>query len=258
MAKKHNPFEAIFHEFVADFGGEVLPEAAQGYTADYYFRKQDVVAELKCLTVDQSKDINSKLTPLVVEWIKKTGRRPPGVVEADKYMVLMKDMPPEIANAWIKWLKVPLDGLIRDANRQIRDTKKRFKLNSAKGMVLIANQANLHHDHPDSYRRLIADILCKRTSDGDLRYSHIHGGVYFSTKDVKSRVEKMYFWANLQMRRSPDDNVEPLAKFQAELQHAWYQYVADKCQLVVRKFSRTPSETDGGELQISAQFTPCT
>jgi hypothetical protein len=106
-------------------------------------------------------------------------KRPPGMVEGDKYMVLIRDMPQEISNAWIKWLKAPLDVLIRDANRQIRDTKERLNLNSAKGMILIANESNMYHDHPDSYRRLIADILRKRTFDGNLRYSHIHGGVYF-------------------------------------------------------------------------------
>ena len=94
--KKQNPFETIFHDFVTAFGGEVLPEADHGHTADYFFRKRNIIAEL-------------------------------------------------------------------------------------------------YHDHPDSYRRLIADILRKRSPDGSLRYSHIHGGVYFSAGDVKSREEKMYF-----------------------------------------------------------------
>jgi hypothetical protein len=76
---------------------------------------------------------------------------------------------------------------------------------------------------------------------------------------VKSREEKMYFWANLQMKRSLDDNVTPLAEFQNKLQHAWYQYVADNCQTVVRKFSKvSSSETDEAQLQVSAQFTPQT
>ena len=47
--KKNSTFEGIFHDFVNDFGGEVLPEAQDGCTADYLFRKQNVIAELKGL-----------------------------------------------------------------------------------------------------------------------------------------------------------------------------------------------------------------
>jgi hypothetical protein len=80
--KKQNPFESIFHDFVSDFGGEVLPEAPDGCTADYFFRKHSVVAELKSLTVDQTEDMNRKLTPTVQEWIAKNRERPPGFLKA--------------------------------------------------------------------------------------------------------------------------------------------------------------------------------
>jgi len=103
--KKQNPFEFIFHDFVTDFGGEVLPEVPDGHTADYLFPKHNIIAELKSLTVDQTENMNRKLTPAVMEWIKKSGRKPVGVVEGDKYMVEIKDMPPEIQDVWLKWLK---------------------------------------------------------------------------------------------------------------------------------------------------------
>jgi hypothetical protein len=46
-------FEALFRAFVKDFGGEVLPEGRQR-SGDYFFRPYNVVAELKCLVVDQT------------------------------------------------------------------------------------------------------------------------------------------------------------------------------------------------------------
>jgi hypothetical protein len=79
--KKRNPLESAFQDFVKDFGGEVLPKASDGHTADYLFRKHDVVAELKTLTADQTDGTNRKLTPMVQEWIRKNGRTPPGTMQ---------------------------------------------------------------------------------------------------------------------------------------------------------------------------------
>ena len=235
--KKQNPFESIFHDFVTDFGGDVLPEAPDGHTADYLFPKHNIIAELKLLTVDQTEDMNRKLSPAVIEWIRKNGRIPVGVFEGDKCMVEIKDMPPEIQDLWLKLLKGPIDILIRDANRQIRDTKERLNMPLAKGMLLIANEANVYHSVPEDYRRLIAEILRKRTQLGELRFPHINAAVYFSLKDVKSRHEGMYFWDPLQMKQTPDEDVTPMAEFQKELQQAWYRYIEKACQIEVRQHS---------------------
>jgi hypothetical protein len=58
-----NRFETAFSAFVTDFGGDVLPQdpASGRRSADYFFRKDNVVAELKCLMVDQTEDTNKKL-----------------------------------------------------------------------------------------------------------------------------------------------------------------------------------------------------
>jgi hypothetical protein len=236
--KKLNPFESFFHEFVKDFGGEVLPEAQDGYTADYFFRSQGIVAELKTLTIDQTEEMDRKLTPRVLEWVRKNGQMPRGFTQGREYSVAFKDMPREIQISWLNLLKASVEGWVRDANRQIRDTKHRMNLCSAKGMMLIANGSNLYHDHPDSFRRLIAEVLRKRTPTGDLRFPHINGAVYFSFDDVKSRDEGMYFWANLQMKQAPDEDTTPTATFQAELQQGWYRYIQKFIGVEVRQHSQ--------------------
>jgi hypothetical protein len=233
--KKQNPLESAFQGFVKDFGGEVLPEASDGHTADYLFRKQDVVAELKTLTADQTDGMNRKLTPMVEEWVRKNGKTPPGTIEGDKYIVTIKDMPREIQDFWLSLLKASMDTLVRDSNRQVRDTKIRMGLSAAKGMILIANQSNFYHDHPDSFRRLIAEILRKRTSSGALRYPHINAAVYFSFQGVKSRDEGMHFWANLQMKQAPDEDVSSIVSFQRDLQQAFYQYIEKTTGIKVRQ-----------------------
>src|ERR1700687_4183006 len=107
-------------------------------------------------------------------------------------MMDMKNMPTEIFDEWLRLLKVPVDHLIGDANRQIRDTKARLDLSSAKGLLIIANEANQYHNDPDSYRLLIVTVLGKRTLDGSPRFPHVQGAVYFSPLGgVQSRVENM-------------------------------------------------------------------
>jgi hypothetical protein len=235
-AKKKNTFEAIFHDFVEWFGGEVLPEAPEGHTADYLFRKQKIIAELKTMTVDQTVDADRKLTPYVEQWAKKHNRMPEGIQVGGKYVVEIKNMPPEIQAVWMKMLKTPAEDLIKQANRQIRDTKERLSMPKAKGMILIANEANTYHNNPDDYRRLMGEILRKRTSTGKLRFDHIHAGIYFSpVGGVKSREEGMFFWANLQMKRRRNANLTSIKTFQKALQQGWYKYIEDNLGIKVRQ-----------------------
>jgi hypothetical protein len=241
---KYTDFELIFREFILDFGGGVLPEApAAGQTADYLFRTDNIIAELKTMTQDQTERMNQKLTPLVEQWILKNRRRPKGVIEGDKFLVEIRDMPPEIQEPWLKMLKASAEDSIKEANRQIRETKKRESLPSAKGLILIANPGNPYHNVPEDYRRLMAEVLRKRTQSGELRFDNIHGGVYFSVADVKSRKEQMYFWANLQMKRTSDDDVTALAQFQQRLQQAWYKWIEKNTQLKVRQHYRDEDGT---------------
>jgi hypothetical protein len=73
-----NEFEAVFSEFIAEFGGEVLPEPSDAKIADYLFRKQNIVAELKCLMCDQTEEMNKKVTRVVQDWVRKHKKLPPG------------------------------------------------------------------------------------------------------------------------------------------------------------------------------------
>src|ERR1700731_2423569 len=92
-AKKNNPFEAVFHDFIRHFGGEVLPEAPDGRTADYLFREQKIIAELKTMTVDQTEDADRKLTPYVEEWARNHNRMPTRTQVYLQYVVELLYMP---------------------------------------------------------------------------------------------------------------------------------------------------------------------
>lgn len=145
-----NKFEAVFNEFVTDFGGEMLTEPSDTKIADYVFRKQNIVAELKCLMEDQTSAMNKKVTRVVQEWLKKHKKLPPGGYDGESLEIAKA--PKEIADRWLEILKAPIENSIRDANRQIRETKRRLNLPEAKGLLLIFNQGNPLHNRPEDFR----------------------------------------------------------------------------------------------------------
>jgi len=144
--RKQNEFEAVFREFVSGFGGEVLPEPSDTKIADYVFRKQDIVAELKCLMEDQTAAMNMKVAQAVKDWWQKGGKIPPAY-DSSKPLEI-STAPREIADRWVEILKAPIENFIRDGNRQIRETKQRLNMPDAKGLLLIFNQGNTLHSRP--------------------------------------------------------------------------------------------------------------
>jgi len=231
---KQNDFEMVFREFVSAFGGEVLPEPSDTKIADYAFRKQNVVAELKCLMEDQTDAMNQKVTQAARDWWRKHRKIPSGYDSSKPLEIATA--PKEIADRWLEILKTPIENFIRDANRQIRETKKRLNMPDAKGLVLIFNQANSLHNRPKDFRLLTASVLRKRDKDKVRRFPHIHGLVYFSYDTVKTETENMNFWAPLQLTDGNED-VTPMKDLQRELEHAWYAFVEKKWGKTVRKFS---------------------
>jgi hypothetical protein len=221
----HNQFELSFQDFVQWFGGTVLPKAPSGYTADYLFAKYEVIAELKSLLDDTSAEINAKVTKIVEEWCKKTGQRPAGRFEGDLFILELKHMPAEIADKWAKILLDSVEHNVRAANKQIRETKLRENMPNAKGVILISNPANTYFSDPESYERLLVEILRKKDNTGNLRYPHIHGGVYFSTNNVRTPDKDMYFWYQVRMKR--DGASQGLEAFLDDLQQGWYKFIEE-------------------------------
>lgn len=232
---KQNEFELVFRDFVSSFGGEVLPETSDGRIADYVFRTQNVIAELKCLMEDQTNAMNKKVEQAVRDWWRNDGNIPAGYDSSKPLEIATA--PKEIADSWLEILKAPIENFIRDANRQIRETKTRLKMPNAKGLVLVFNQSNLLHNNPKDFRLVTGLVLRKRDKDKERRFPHIHGLVYFSYDTIKSAKENMNFWAALQLKTGPNEDVTPMRDFQKQLEQAWYAFVEKKWGKKVRQFS---------------------
>jgi hypothetical protein len=231
MAK--TKFEAIFRGFVEDFGGEIIPEEAEDGrpSADYWFRQHNVVAELKCLVVDQTADRLTKLNE-IVDQRRAAGGPQPGPddillpftgADGEKFTIPFDE---SFQRAWQKALSTPIENIIRDANKQIRATKERLSVPLAHGVVLIFNEGNsLHAASPQHFARLVGEVIQKPYS-GERRFPHIQGMVYFSFRTIETFDEQtqkyMPFWLPAQVKGNA---VEEVKRFQDDLRLRWWQYV---------------------------------
>lgn len=230
---KYSDIESDFRAFVRDFGGEVLSENPENKTADFLFRSQKIVAELKCLMIDQTEEMKKKLGKAVVEAVQKD----PTILTLHGHEELaIATAPPAIQTAWLKILTAPIENIIKDANRQIRATKEQLNMPDAKGLVLIFNHANQLHVRPPDFRLLLAKVLLKKTSDRKLRFPYVEGVVYFSYGNVRAEPLGMSFWAPLQNPVTEGDDGKCMGYFQIELRKGWYAYIEKMTGVLVRDF----------------------
>ena len=205
----------MFEQFVADFGGDVLPEVHSVRYADFLFRSDNIVSELKTLEEDKAAEHATKLQQLSRNWQKR------GLVRGyGNFRINLQQLPGECQREWLRLLEPPVENLIKNANRQIRSTKEHLKVEGHKGLLLIANDGNFLHDDPENYMILVSRVLKKR-KDGKPRFPHVDGVIYFSYR-IGSRRERTPFWASGTVRGS--DPI--LSAFMQKLRTGWFAYVS--------------------------------
>jgi hypothetical protein len=172
------PVEEFFNEFVLEFGGELVsnlmtPNTNLPRNADYLFRQDKVVCELKCLEKDlfnNDEDVE-RLMSLIENWIssgKITGHK------ALRWVLGQERLNEECYADLIKLARRTTETAIRSAKHQIQSTKNYFKLPKANGLLLIANDGNYFLEHQNFFR-LILKVMINKFMD-----SSIDGFVYFS------------------------------------------------------------------------------
>jgi hypothetical protein len=132
------------------------------------------------------------------------------------------DIPDEVRQRWMNKLFQEVERNVSSASKQIEQTKERFNLPHARGIILVANESNSYHNNPKSYREALGALVIKRTASGERRYPHIDGGVYFS-QHLPGRIEGMPFWAPFHVKEPNKDNAN-LQSFVLDLRTQWYKY----------------------------------
>lgn len=176
MSKPHRiDIASAFADCVESIGGEVLdrslPKPASCSTADYVFRKDGVVAELKCMEHDimSTPEFQRRINEAYARWVRK------GLVpqpEAPSVQVDLRELPEPCVMEFMKPFKRRLEATVKKANKQIRETKEHLDLKDAKGLLLLANDGNLSMK-PD----LVFHLLDRMLRAG---FRSINSLVYFS------------------------------------------------------------------------------
>lgn len=224
--------EEGFKEFVRWFGGEVVPEATElgEKSADYVFRSYSVVAELKCLEQDQTANWERKRNEIIQRGIAKQ-RRPGALVSPNSNVPRLSvngedfdfDLP--MQQEFQRTLRKTIEGIIRNADKQIAGTKKRLSLSSANGVILIFNNGNpLHAANLHAFAEILGHVIQETESQsGEHRFPHIQGAIYFSlnvhTIDPETK-KSMPFFFPMQVRGPAADSVR---RFQEDFRRGWYE-----------------------------------
>jgi hypothetical protein len=136
--------------------------------ADYMFLERQIVCEIKTLNKDTKEKIEK-----IIEDLKDREDYPIfyGEWGVDKIIKNLSNKE-EIQRKMAESATSPIEDMIKDANRQIRDTKRLFGLPYAKGIVIIINESVDILD-ADLSKWRINRCLTKKTKSGTSRFESI-------------------------------------------------------------------------------------
>jgi len=218
------PVEKYFNEFVEEFGGELISKLMpQGQNlpknADYLFRKDQVVCELKCLEKDLFyEDDADRLLPLIDKWTSN------GMITGHQALrwVLGQDRLNEgCYRDLLTLVNRTIERAIRSAKHQIKDTKDFFNIPEASGLVLIANDGNYFLEH-QQFIGLICNLMERRFND-----SSIDGFVYF-TANMPVSIPGHKLEKNIWVPGYREDNNIILGDFVNDIGEKWGYFYQNK------------------------------
>jgi len=108
--------------------------------ADYWFPHANVVGELKCLSDNYFDDLsfNDWLNRKYQDWVRRGLAK--GI--SGRAVVNLAHLPPICAHEVTSFLRKRLDGSLKQANLQIKNSRKELKADSALGLLILANDGN--------------------------------------------------------------------------------------------------------------------
>lgn len=138
--------------------------------ADYFFQARKIVCEVKSLNKDTSEKIEHAIEA------QKDRKEFPIFYGGWDIKKVLKYFPDggEIYENLVYAITSPIEAHIKDANRQIRETKHFFNLPKSHGLVIVVNQdVSILDAELLAWR--INRCLSKRLPDGSIRFESIEG-----------------------------------------------------------------------------------
>lgn len=205
--------EKFFNEYVEYFGGQVISKNNQNLTdrpnADYLFKSDNVIAELKCFQKDlfNSEEDIPRIFNFLDKWEDKKL-----IEQEDKIKIIVgsKELPKECYTDLLNACTKTIDRALHKANKQIKESKKTFSIPNAKGLVLLCNDGNYFVQN-DVFLGLVASLMSRKYMESD-----IDGFVYFTLNQVSTIPNNELDW-HLWVPSYRDENNEDFGNFVNEL-----------------------------------------
>jgi hypothetical protein len=219
------PVESEMNACVQAFGGELgenlRPTVNSPKNADYVFRKDDIIAELKCLENDLFTLAHAqKLGVLVQDWARR-GFIPP--IFDGEAEIGLRSLPEICRREWVGLLEKPIKRVLEGANKQIKATKQFLNLPTAKGVLLLANEGVSLV--PPELMYLVHQVFRSRKEDNTPVFSSIDWVVLFSVNRpmrLTNEQRETHYWLPVYREVS---NPKP-AKFLEKLSESWGLHLA--------------------------------
>jgi hypothetical protein len=237
--KPTTPLQSIVEPFVKSIGGELISELVGNdsppSSADYLFRRHNVIAELKSLQAESFGDpFRRKLGNRMGDW-QRDGR----LIVFGTTKVESKRLAPECQNDVFNVMASPLQkNVVGKANSQIGRTKEILNMPDAKGLLWVASDGN-EDLQPNDVWFLLTRILQKTDENGTPLFSNIHGLAYFSPRmlvQMSQSEQPAIFWFS-GCRHAGDSQLVACLN---ELYSEWPQYVARTQRIVVQQIGGRP------------------
>jgi hypothetical protein len=160
--------ESMLTEAITSIGGipvrSIVGTNPTFANADFLFAADKVIAELKCLDVDQiwqEKTVEKASTAYLDEVLASRG----ALVVGDQVRTTDKTASPTFIRKIRQLYEDPLKAAVKKANKQIKETRKALDLCDHKGLLIIANNNNTALD-PRHARELIFRLFSKESFSG--------------------------------------------------------------------------------------------
>ena len=211
--------EPLWQDFVRSVGGlvihDVIPEPRNFENADFFFIDHGVIAELKEIETEFSNTtafrdgFNALMHRLLYE---QPDWRPFLLGGDGRFPVWFL---PEL----VRLCRPPLSRILKKANRQLRETKKYFKVTSETGILLLVNDG-FTSISPEFVRAQVSELLLHS-------YSSISCCVYLTVNryiEFTGDREPKLLWATAYSDTAPDG----LVAFVDDLGRRWFNFLENK------------------------------
>jgi len=210
------PAEETFDRFVKSFEGQKISDLLSGnpsfQNADYLFPNENVIAELKTLQTDfgTTDSFRAKHIELAKKYLSESRMTLSAIFHS-------AEQPKEYIGDLLRLFRPSLCRILKKANRQLRDTKRKLNLPNTPGILLLIND-----DFLSLEPRFISSIIYEILSHS---YSSIDACVYLTLNhyvDIPGNNYENLLWIPVYYsERSPAS----LRGFVNKLGSQWFQFL---------------------------------